>query len=494
MVDWDGVGEGAVSSYNSHVMKIERSDGITPSEKYLKKLCDRAFLSLWSYSGIYRDQKIGTKGDGKELCDLLVVFEEHVIIFSDKHIEFPNSDNIQTNWSRWYRRAIRDSAKQIFGAERWIKSFPDRLFLDRSCTQPFPINFPDFDKAKFHRIVTVHGIAEPCKRFFRGGSGSLIIDNTIKGEEHSTESCQPFAIGQVNPQKGYVHVFDDVTLDVILQTLDTITDFTNYLNKKEKFLSSRLTVYLPGEEELLAYFLQQFNESGEHDFILPRDDIDAFSLEEGFWDDFIKSPKRKTQIEADGISYSWDALIEKFNKHILEDTQYYAFPRGTKEQNKTVKFLARENRTRRRMLAKSIHELLGKTHSTKHGVRVMAPSRIGDPYYVFLLFPKSKEQSEDEYREMRRVVLESYCRVTKYKFPDAEDIVGVSTESGWDTQRSEDLMYLDTREWSEEDQELAKGFHDDLGLLKTINWFAEKEYEFPTEKTKKRKRRRSKKR
>ena len=87
--------------YNGeYIMKINRSDGITPSERYLKQLCDRAFLSLWSYSSIYRNQKQGAKGDGKELCDLLVVFEEHIIIFSDKHIEFPHSGNVQLDWSK----------------------------------------------------------------------------------------------------------------------------------------------------------------------------------------------------------------------------------------------------------------------------------------------------------------------------------------------------------------------------------------------------------
>jgi hypothetical protein len=423
---------------------------------------------------------------------LLVVFEEHVIIFSDKHIEFPKSGDIQLDWSRWYRRAVRNSAKQIFGAERWIKTFPDRLFIDRDCTQPFPIKLPDLNKAKFHRIVTVHGIAKPCKKFFRGGSGSLMIDNTIIGEQRATESSQPFAVGQVDSQKGYVHVFDDVTLDVILQTLDTITDFTNYLDKKEKFLSNHLVV-LPGEEELLAYYLQQFSENSEHDFIWPKDNINIFSLEEGFWDDFIKSPQRESRIEANRVSYSWDALIETFNKHILEDTQYHAFPRGVKEQDKGVKFLARESRTRRRMLARSIHELLEKTQSTKQGVRVMAPSRAGDPYYVFLLFPKSDGQNENEYREMRNVVLESYCLVTKYKFPDAEDIIGIGTESGWDDIRSEDLIYLDARYWLEVDQKRAEELHNNIGLLKTTNRFAGKEYEFPIGKNKKSKRRRSRK-
>lgn len=63
---------------------ISRADGITASERYLKKLCDRTFLSLWSYPNVYRDQSGASKGEGKEVCDLLVVFENHVIIFSDK--------------------------------------------------------------------------------------------------------------------------------------------------------------------------------------------------------------------------------------------------------------------------------------------------------------------------------------------------------------------------------------------------------------------------
>ncbi|MFZ5909718.1 MAG: hypothetical protein ACOYYU_06865 [Chloroflexota bacterium] len=475
-------------------MKIKRSEGITLSEKYLKTLCDRAFLSLWSYSGVHRDQKQGGKGQGKELCDLLVVFEEHIIIFSDKYVEFSNGGNIHLDWSRWYRRAVKESAEQIFGAERWIKTFPKRIFLDRDCTQPFPIEFPNLDKTKFHRIVIAHGIAKSCRNFFGGGSGSLLINNDIVGDDHMGDNCTPFMVGQVNPSKGYVHVLDDVTLDVVLGTLDTVSDFVNYLEKKEKFLSGQMKVVVPGEEDLLAFYFQKLNEFGEHDFILPKDDINMFMLEEGFWEDFIKSPERLSQIEADRISYSWEALIETFNKHILDDTQPYAYPKGAANQEKTVRFLARENRTRRRMLIKSLYELLGKTPSTKQAVRVASPSRRGDPYYIFLLFPKPATKSVSEYREMRRTVLESYCMALKYKFPDAKDIIGFATEAGRGEYGSEDLIYLDAREWSEESQEMAKEFHDEIGLLKTVNRFHTKEFEFPTEKGKTRKRHKSKKR
>src|SRR5687767_1215704 len=107
---------------------IIRSDGVTEAERFLRKLGERSFLSMWSYTGVYRDQgRKNNKGDGKEVADLLVVFENHIIIFSDKDCEFPNTDNTEIDWQRWYKRTILASAKQIFGAERWIRSHPDQL-------------------------------------------------------------------------------------------------------------------------------------------------------------------------------------------------------------------------------------------------------------------------------------------------------------------------------------------------------------------------------
>jgi hypothetical protein len=93
---------------------IVRRDGYTDAERYLKRLCDRSFLSLWTYSSVFRDQgQTDKQGDGKEVCDLLVVFKEHIIIFSDKDCEFPDTGNLKLDWNRWFKRAIHGSAKQI---------------------------------------------------------------------------------------------------------------------------------------------------------------------------------------------------------------------------------------------------------------------------------------------------------------------------------------------------------------------------------------------
>src|SRR4051794_16132764 len=84
------------------------SAGLTTSERYLSSLCKRTFLSLWAYPNIYRDK-------GTELCDVLVILENHILIFSDKECAFGDSGDLDRDWSRWYRKAIKKSADQLWG-------------------------------------------------------------------------------------------------------------------------------------------------------------------------------------------------------------------------------------------------------------------------------------------------------------------------------------------------------------------------------------------
>jgi hypothetical protein len=56
---------------------IVKSSGVTPTERLLAELCERSFLRLWSYPNPYKDH-------GKEICDLLAVFGDHVFTFFDR--------------------------------------------------------------------------------------------------------------------------------------------------------------------------------------------------------------------------------------------------------------------------------------------------------------------------------------------------------------------------------------------------------------------------
>jgi hypothetical protein len=255
---------------------IERPDGVTHAERYLKRLADRSFLTLWCHAGIYRDQgKTSPTGHGKEVADLLVVFENHVIIFSDKDCKYPDSGQPLVDWSRWYRRAVEAGTNQVYGAENWIRRYPARLYLDRSCTQRFPVVLPPPGETKFHRIVVAHGASRRCREAL-GGSGSLMIAPLVVGEMHYRRSgdreVTPFFVGRVDTSHGYVHVFDDTTLDIVMTARDTITDFVDYLTKEEALIESGRLVCAAGEEELLACYLGTMNADHEHDFIFPAAD------------------------------------------------------------------------------------------------------------------------------------------------------------------------------------------------------------------------------
>ena len=249
-----------------------KSEGGTASERRLAKLAERSFLNLWSYPNPYRDQRQGGtgNGDGKELCDLLVVCGEHVIIFSEKTVGWPGGD-IETAWCRWARKAIRDSARQTKGAERWIAKFPGRLFLDRDCTRPFPIGLPPEEVRRVHRVVVANGSAKPCRKHTRSSSGSLIIRPGVKGDSHWTNRSgepEPFVIGDVDPDSSFVHVFNEAALEIVMDELDTVSDFAGYLAKKAAFVRSGDLVEAHGEENLLAYYAIRINDDGDHDFVV----------------------------------------------------------------------------------------------------------------------------------------------------------------------------------------------------------------------------------
>jgi len=456
---------------------IKRGEGVTRAERYLRSLCERTFLSLWSYPGIYRDQ-----GGGKEVCDLLVVFRNHIIIFSDKDCVFPDTGNLIKDWNRWYRRTIKNSAEQIWGAERWIKENPDRLFLDPECQRSFPLELPDIAGAIFHRIVVAHSGTERCRREMKGGSGSLIIVSNIAGDMHfagEPYNGTPFWIGQVDPSKGFIHVLDDTSLDIVMQTLDTVGDFVSYLEKKERFLNSGTSVFATGEEDLLAFYLKRLNKNSEHDFVVDGN-YKGVCITEGEWKNFQNHPQRLAQVAANEISYSWDALVEQFSHHILEGTQYYSTSREFEDGEKILRFMAGENRMRRRMLMHLFYDLFRKTTPDKiRSARIVQPDTIDDPYYVFLLLRKPTDFTYEKYREFRRNMLEVYCRATKVIYPEALDIVGIATEPGVDELRSEDALYLNARDWTQELQEEAVRIRDELSILKEIRFHRCEVREYP---------------
>jgi len=460
--------------------RVEKHQGTTMAERFLARLCERTFLSLWSYPNVVRDVFVPGTRIGKEVCDLLVVFEDRVLIFSDKDCAVPQTGNLQLDWSRWLRKAVVENARQAHGAERWLRQFPNRLFLDRECTKPLPVLPQITDRTRFHLIVVAHRIAKRCRDEL-GGSGSLMINSDLRGAAAHTE---PFQVGDLDPIKSLVHVLDDTTLNVLMRELDTIADFVVYLDKKEEFLRSGPHLFAADEEELLSWYLRFTNEEGEHCFKLPEERVDGVSLDEGFYERYLKNPQRIAKVEADEVSYAWDRLIERFSFHAMNGTQFFAPPGGVSDTERILRWMAREPRVRRRMLARSLVKCVTTTPAHLRRTAVALPSAPGDPYYVYLMIPWNHQATVQQNREVRRNVLEAACMVVRLKWPEALDVVGIATESGNDSRsRSEDAMYCDFRNWTEEMEQDAKKFQQAIGLLVNPKETRSTEHEYPESET-----------
>lgn len=266
-----------------------------------------------------------------------------------------------------------------------------------------------------------------------------------------------------------------------MTTLDTISDFAAYLTKKEQFLTSQKMIHAAGEEELLAIYLRKLTKAGEHDFVF-GEDFDSIAIPEGLWEEFVQSPQRQAQIEADRISYSRDKLIEKFAFHAMTGTQYYVTaPKELRQQEHAFRFLARESRTRRRALSVCLHEILKRSIGGLREVRVMQANGPGEPFYVFLFLKRKAGLTDEQYRNVRMNLLIDYCRVAKLKFPQAINIIGIATEADIALQRSEDFVYLDAAKWSAKDAEKAKEIQNRYKLLQKVKLGATREYEYPVD-------------
>jgi len=452
--------------------KIPRAAGITQSERYLAQLAERSFLDLWSYPNVYVDRRSnGPLTQGKELGDLLVVCGDFVLIFSDKSINWPEKGDIHLQWSRWYRRAVQKSADQVRGAARWIKEHPDRIFLDPACTQALPLTLPSPDRIRVHGIVVARGAGEACRSHFRGGSGSLRIDARLRDGEHvdvAHARYRPFSVGDVYADGPFIHVFDDITLDVVMRELDTISDFAEYLERKAAFVRSGALEYADGEENLLAYFLVHGTDAG-HDFVKgdgqPFRNGEILRVAQGPYADLREHPRYIAKKQADRHSYVWDSLIKAFTKNILAGTLVrgpdWANQPEHNEHEVGVRYMALENRTQRRVLGAGVIDVLENSGGRRRFARGLLRhpnDPDGDVGYVFMTLEmpdKSiKDLTYDEYRAVRSSTLYGYVINTLKDNPHLSRVIGIATEPPekftGKKGASEDLVYMERPDWSED--------------------------------------------
>jgi hypothetical protein len=423
---------------------IHQNEGTTERERYLGKLASSQFFSLWSYPGLVRR---GKKGINKELADLTVIFGDDIVLFSDKDIAWPSHSDIMVAWSRWFRAAVVESAAQLWGAEKHLRSSDPSIYLDARCEIPFP--FPSISpQTRIHLIAVASNSIEPARKYFDahgvGSSGTLMH---AFGLPEYAEGNHPFVVGDLNSNKPFIHILDEETLDRLLLELGTISDFIHYVTEKERAIRSGRLIHYAGEEELLGFYLQEQTPIGYGSlpFAYPRTARDDMSvtIPEGEWNAYVDSDAYRVRSQLKERARQWFDLIEPFSTAVLSAQTGEANETPLDMHELVLRMAASENLASRARLATAFVEKYESVPPEIRTSRVAAclchPGRL----YVFLFVPWIYQSaSYAEYRAYRLQLMKCYATVVPIKFPGVREVlvVGAQTHDATGT-RSETMIY-----------------------------------------------------
>lgn len=290
---------------------------------------------------------------------------------------------------------------------------------------------------------------------------SLMADSHF---DSASQTYSPFTIGDVEPNGSLIHVVDDVTLDILMKELDTVTDFTDYLERKAKFIRSGNLIQAAGEEELLAFYLTHTGADGRHDFVHPTNrpmsPDDRVAFDQGFYAGMLTNPQYIEKKKADQNSYIWDNLIEAFTDHMLAGTTLTpdgtAFEIGRHEVG--VRHMALESRLARRVLGKNILKILNNRTKNRNFGCTLPPVDTTDGLaygFMTLAHPKTKlAGGYEQYRRVRSTMLQTYCFGILKQYPNIRRIIAVATEPipgpGDPPDTSEDMITVEQPNWTPE--------------------------------------------
>lgn len=402
---------------------------MTRSEELVHRLCTKTFLSVWSYPN--------PKGKkGKELCDILVVCEPDIIVFSVKEVAFKETGD-EVGWERWRKKAIEESCSQISGAERWILANPGVITHDGRAGLPFPTS-----NRAVHRIAVALG----------------------------SEGKVPMTFGDFG--KGFVHVLDEESLCILMNELDTISDFVKYLIDKEAFYrAGKLTLFDGGgEEDLLAFYLTNGRRFPEK--------ADLIVLDDDLWKTFNKDPKVHAKRKLDEVSYVWDEIVEELHQTYLDSNFITDLPHISHkltDLEKAMRVMARENRFSRRLLSISLVDFLQNSRAQRTKSR-LTDSSVLDARYVFLI------SDYDSNRKANLGELVGRCIVARGLSRTKTKVIGLGVEFSKKVEGSAtSVCYLEITEWTAEWQEKMDYQQREFGYFVKPQAKGLSEHEYPDE-------------
>lgn len=458
---------------------IFRGEGTTPGERELAKLVDLSFFGLWSYPSVHREYTKGGRTYRHEIADLIVLFGKDVLIFSEKDIKFPEGHDLPTAWGRWFGQAVSKSVCQLRGAERHVKLASNALFIDAKCTQPFPFafNVPDL---RIHLVAICRNSATRAQEYFAqfAEEGSLVSSGSLMFVAQCREEqmrANPFTIGDFDPLKTFVHVFDESSFRLLITELDSGPDFIDYLRVRERAVRKEgLSAFL-GEEDFLAVYLDNIGENGfgaiRPDRPFPKCASDTLlAIEEGMWPIFKKTQSYEFHVALRQDACFWRRLTNDFSLAILAGTVGEAQNEPLETHERAVRAMASENRVSRALLGRALIEKFDTVPKNYRSVRVIRSLSCPQRLYIFLFFPRRDEQETyEDYRKERRACMELYARAALLKFPDYSEIVIIGADTKGSVGSSETVLVVEGRQdMSDEERTEIQALMDEHRILTNV--------------------------
>ena len=382
------------------------------AEKILHELALKTFMIDWCYLNPMIKP-------GKELCDLLVVFDNVAIVWQVKDLKLDKN-------GKYKKSEVDKNLKQLAGAKRQLFDLKRKIEL---CNPRRGKDF--FNPSSINEVYLI----------------SVLLG---EGEDYYS------ALEEI--KNSDVHVFSRDFTQIVLNELDTISDFCDYLKAKEKLFleKKRRLIVNGGEEELLGAYIR-----GGRSFE-QFEKFDEVIVEGNIWKSLKKDKNFIKKKEEDKISYGWDSIINRAH----EGSSKYEF---------IARELARANRFKRRVLSKSFMEAHTKAHKDNKADLFRRIMSIDGVTYCFLF----TDDPEPDNRELRKAMLYAICYFARGKFLKNKKVIGVSTEKKFRPVCSYDFVLIDKPEWTEQDQKKASQLQKDTGMFINYDIVETREDEYP---------------
>jgi hypothetical protein len=384
------------------------------AEQMIQELAEKTFLTDWCYA----NPKLP---DGKELCDLLVVFDTTAIIWQVKNLEVDKNGMFRDS-------DLEKNLRQLSGARRQLFDLKTKVELSNPRRGK-----ESLDTAKIEDIHLISVILGP------------------------PEGVAPHPVRFLEKIKGHIaHVFHSGFAELVLNELDTLRDFCEFLRALESVSVSAKLVLAGGEEELLAHYLAngrsfRWLDSAKVNFV-----------HEGAWDRLQKDERYVLRKREDEISYFWDQLIDMAHEGSAEEPRY----------ERVARELARWNRFERRVLAKTFIEAHERAHKEQLNNVYRRVFDFGGLTCCFVFMHKPVTP------RVRKGLLASVTFVARGKFQGNSTVVGVATEMKLDAGHTFDFCLLQKEDWTPDDQRRMEDIQAEHGILTApaISEFDEEEY------------------